>query len=214
MEPIIVCFPAHLLFQLLLSMISLPRSDSCVRGAFFSVSPLFFLPSSCLLLPFLGQTLFLGSVSISIPEEGLSFPSSGTHLPLVLSPQHGCPALPPMRIFSSPEAAAGVHNDREAEHFPVSCQPSVELGLGPKQASQETKINFPGLSPWLSSESPQAPQAAGTPVGKDIWDGPQDCVHPAAWRLHRRKAWPFPERTCIGAQPLVPTQTWCIRNPG
>ena len=121
MEPIIICFPAQLLFQLLFSMISFPRSDNCVRRAFFSVSPLFFLPSSCL-LPFLGQTLFLGSVSISIPEEGLSFPSSGTHLPLVLSPRYGCPALPSTRIFSSPEAAAGVHNDREAEYFPVSPQ--------------------------------------------------------------------------------------------
>lgn len=180
----------------------------------FSVSPLFFLPSSCLLLPFLGQTLFLGSVSISIPEEGLSVHSSGTHLPFVLSPQHDCPALPSMRLFSSPEAAAGVHNDREAEHFPVSCQASVELGLGPKQASQETKINFPGLNPWLSSENPQAPQAAGTPTGKDIWDGTQDHVHPAACRLRSRKAWPFPERTWTGARPLVPTQTWRIHDLG
>lgn len=206
----------------LLSLFKLNSCSSCClpwfpcQGAMtvppgaFPISPLFpftFLPPP----PLPGSDSL---VSAFTPEGCLSAPSPVTRLPFVLSHQHGEPALPSMRIFSSPEAAAGVHNDRGAEQFPICCQPSAELGLGPIQASQETKISFPGLRPWLSSESPQPPQAAGTPSGKDTWGSKQGTVCPAACRLHGMEAWPFLTGTCPSAFPLIPMQTWCPPDLG
>lgn len=83
------------------------------------------------------------------------------------------------------------------------------------QVSLETKINFPGHGPWLSSESPQPPQATGIDSGKDIWDGKQGCVCPTACTLHRAKGWPFPYESLLGLlTPRAAEGSEVITKPG
>lgn len=125
-------------------------------------------PVSLFPLPATSSSSWVIFTSQCFYPKGLSLcPLSGSPFPLgfVSSAWRACAAL--HEDFLLPRSCAGVHNDRGVEHFPALRQPSAELGLGPMQASQEKKINFPGPSLRLSSEKP----TASTSRWHRLWKG-------------------------------------------
>lgn len=83
-----------------------------------------------------------------------------------------CAAL--QEDFLLPGGAAGVHNDRAAQRFPVLRQPSADLAWGLCKHLRRRKSTFLDPAAGFPVQSPQPPQPAGTGSGKDIWDGKQD----------------------------------------
>ena len=146
------------------------------------------LPPSGNILLFLGQSHW----SVLLPKGNICLSPSADPPPFcfVSSALLACAAL--TETFSSPEAAAGVHNDRGASISQSFASPQQSWpGAHASVSGDENQLSWTHLLSGFPVKSPQPPQAAGMGSGKGIWDGKQARVCPTACRLPRAKAGPI-----------------------
>lgn len=110
---------------------------------------------------FLPPPLFLGQIYYSafLPERGCPLSSNPPPFRFVSSAHLACSALHEDLLL--PRGCCWGPQGQGSRAFPSHCQPSAEFGLGPRPASQEMKINFPGPSPGfpVTAHSLQKPLA-------------------------------------------------------